>query len=995
MKCVNIVYITDDNYVDITLMSIYSLFKNKKNSTMYKVYILCDFLNDKSKDKFNNICNIYDIILLDSSNYVSKYKNTIQQHRHVSTSALLKFFLPDIFNNEDILLYLDSDTIIQSDLSEFYNTDISNYYAAVVKDTIFFVNKSYMEHSGVPHEFYFNSGVMLLNLNKMREENISKKLIDFKMSHDTGFMDQDALNAVLGSNVIFVSWKYNFLPFYTERLNSCSLSYVYDYDFRKMTIENIISKAIILHLGGPDKPWKYNKGTLSSLCFSYMNDAGISTPLVKDLPFYEKKCPHSPAVSVLMPSLNSSKYIRECLNSVLNQRMKDIEIICIDAGSTDGTLDILNEYKSKDYRINIINSSIKSYGYQLNLGLSAAKGEYISIVETDDYIDQRMYEEQCNVARKNNIDVLKANYKIFYGLPEERKFTYINVDSKNKYYNKVLNARKNIDVFNTTLVIWTGIYKKSFLDKNNIRFNETPGASYQDNGFYFQTYALADRIWIMSKDYYRLRRDNPNSSVKNKGKVYAMCDEYAFIEKFVKERFPDNKNIYGMYLKKKKQNYLWNLTRISEEYKKEFLARFGADFKEDLQKGNIRAPFFGNQEIQTVTKIVNDSNAYYEEYTEVRLNNLKKRLSSWYLNKTGKNINLECPNTYNEKMQWIKLYDSTKLKTNLSDPYEVRNYVKNTIGEDYLIPLINIYNDVESIDFNNIENGSVISCSHIPDVYYLFDKNNIDIEKMKLKLSSLMSEDYSENNGFELYYKNIKPRIIITHSIDNNDHTLDYKLWSFNGKIKYIQVSKENEMKTAFYDTKWNRLPFIYAPYKPLSDIPKPKNIDKILELGNKLSKNFSHVIVDFCCYSDGKLFFKKMIFSLCSGVVLWSDSSIDKAFGDLIILPKKAYNIYTDKFYNINIGNNISGENLNIVKNSDLKVYDDVKIMIFGKILYNRYISNEIKKWSIFGIDIIKKEIIDNKEYIYFINIPIFYMKKTVNSITKRILFFKIIKSN
>lgn len=107
---------------------------------------------------------------------------------------------------------------------------------------------------------------------------------------------------------------------------------------------------------------------------------------------------NEPKVSVLIPSLNVAPYIEECLQSVINQSLKDIEIICIDANSTDGTLEILKDYAKKDSRIKLIVSEKKSYGYQMNLGLKAARGEYIGIVESDDYIKPLMFERLYRVA---------------------------------------------------------------------------------------------------------------------------------------------------------------------------------------------------------------------------------------------------------------------------------------------------------------------------------------------------------------------------------------------------------------------------------------------------------------------------------------------------------------------------------------------------------------------------------------------------------------------
>jgi glycosyltransferase involved in cell wall biosynthesis len=115
-------------------------------------------------------------------------------------------------------------------------------------------------------------------------------------------------------------------------------------------------------------------------------------------------------ISIILPSYNVAKYIEECIESVINQTLKETEIICVDAGSTDGTIDILENYAKKDSRIIIVHSNKKSYGYQVNIGINKAKGKYIGIVETDDFIDKKMYEELYDYANKLDADVVKTPF---------------------------------------------------------------------------------------------------------------------------------------------------------------------------------------------------------------------------------------------------------------------------------------------------------------------------------------------------------------------------------------------------------------------------------------------------------------------------------------------------------------------------------------------------------------------------------------------------------
>ena len=235
-------------------------------------------------------------------------------------------------------------------------------------------------------------------------------------------------------------------------------------------------------------------------------------------------------VSVVVPSLNVASYIKECMDSIIGQILQEIEIICIDAGSTDGTFEILQRYAKKDKRIRLIRSEKKSYGYQINLGIQMAKGEYLGIVETDDYIDTMMYQELYQTAIEHDLDFVKAGFDVFVTPSEGERYllrypmTDVNQVISSEYF---INKELSNDIY-----IWNGIYKLAFLREYQIQLNETPGAAFQDCGFRYLVDIHLRRGMFLDKSFYRYRRDNSSSST-----YQPKCVQYNLSEcKYLRER---------------------------------------------------------------------------------------------------------------------------------------------------------------------------------------------------------------------------------------------------------------------------------------------------------------------------------------------------------------------------------------------------------------------------------------------------------------------------
>ncbi|EFR5254060.1 glycosyltransferase family 2 protein, partial [Campylobacter jejuni] len=274
------------------------------------------------------------------------------------------------------------------------------------------------------------------------------------------------------------------------------------------------------------------------------------------------KCLVKPKISVIIPSYNSAKYIKECLDSVIFQSLKEIEILCIDAYSIDGTIDILKSYKKQDDRIKIIFSKKKSLGYQINLGLKEAKGEYFTIVESDDYVKIDMCEKLYRLARNQDCQVVKSDFIGFEDKRSQRIFKNLPICYDQTLYNKKINSYLNPSIIiNSWNMNQSSLYKMDFIKKYDIRANETQGASYQDIGLWFQILSLASSIYFYKEGFYFYRQDNENASVKSKDKIYCVCDEFEFLDKFLDKNLELKSRLQDVFYYFKFKMYLWNLRR--------------------------------------------------------------------------------------------------------------------------------------------------------------------------------------------------------------------------------------------------------------------------------------------------------------------------------------------------------------------------------------------------------------------------------------------------
>ena len=268
----------------------------------------------------------------------------------------------------------------------------------------------------------------------------------------------------------------------------------------------------------------------------------------------------------------------------------------------------------------------------------------------------------------------------------------------------------------------------------------------------------------------------------------------------------------------------------------------------------------------------------------------KKYLKLDYYVQMKRPLNLRKPVTYNEKLQWLKLHDRKDIYTTMVDKYEVKKYISNIIGEEYIIPTIGIYDKFDDIEFDKLPNQFVMKCTHDSGGLVICkDKNNFNIKKAKKIICKSLKENYYYQ-GREWPYKNVKPRIIIEEYMEDMQlHELrDYKFFCFNGKVQLMFVASNRqgngETYFDFFDMNYNHLDIING--HPNANLPpeKPKKFSKMLKMAEKLSKSIPHVRIDF--YEvNGKIFFGEFTFYHWSGFVPFKPEEWDKKIGDMIDL--------------------------------------------------------------------------------------------------------------
>lgn len=419
IKFVPVVMFTDNNYVIPTIVTITSLIENKNVNTEYGIYVLGNNLSEENLRLLNSLSGVK------AENHKSRFSQFEGTHQHVSSTDLFKFDLPETFPQYDKILYMDVDMIVQGDLSSLYATELGDNYVAAVKDIACTLRGKHHIRNNL--SFYFNAGMMLLNLKKMRNENISEKLIDYKLHKDQGFfMSQDALNCTFAERVILLSPTYNYIKKSWDLFDINKICEFYN--ITQEECDKIQKKSLILHLADKSKPWKTAHTWGSNLWKNYY----LLSPLKNKKFFY----------------VDDKKYM------LREDYSKKIKIISIDCNQSTKTVKLFNMFPVFHETTRIWNNGdfkIKKYflGIRFYSKLTAIRPNIVLVYDFPDWIIGRWAQQ---IKR-----VLKDKYNFILT-------TFYQVKDSPEYYKELF---KKVDVVHL-LVAYPYEYYKTLTDRTKI-----------------------------------------------------------------------------------------------------------------------------------------------------------------------------------------------------------------------------------------------------------------------------------------------------------------------------------------------------------------------------------------------------------------------------------------------------------------------------------------------------------------------------------------------
>lgn len=316
-------------------------------------------------------------------------------------------------------------------------------------------------------------------------------------------------------------------------------------------------------------------------------------------------------ISILMPCYNAGKYLYKSIDSIQKNTYQDFEIICVNDGSTDNTLEILQELAEKDSRIKIFTREEKGYAVTMNEALDHATGEFVLNVDPDDWIEPNMFEKLLEYMEKD-VDFVKCGF--WFELKDgQQKYQYTTVPAE--FCPRKLPAKSKMEFFVSQIAIWTCLIRREFIEKHHIRLNETEGAAYQDTAFIFYINSLAEKIRVIPDALYHYNKTNANASTASPRYPLAPSVEYRKMAEWCMDNPEYGIWVRSVLCRSRFGSYLWNMSRIDKKDRLEFAKMAQEDFKTDFDF--VDARMFTEDEYNVFLTAIREPQAYVEFFKDI------------------------------------------------------------------------------------------------------------------------------------------------------------------------------------------------------------------------------------------------------------------------------------------------------------------------------------------------------------------------------------------
>ncbi|MDP3035370.1 MAG: glycosyltransferase [Methanobacteriaceae archaeon] len=324
-------------------------------------------------------------------------------------------------------------------------------------------------------------------------------------------------------------------------------------------------------------------------------------------------------ISIIIPVYNVEKYLEQCLESVINQTMRELEIICVNDGSTDSSPEILEEFAQKDERIKIIHKENGGIASARNEGLKYVTGEYIGFVDSDDWIEHHMYETLYNNAKSKDCDMVMCSAHVFDDMNQKMRndMPYFTLERLDESFDGIIfdHTHQNL-IFGINVTAWNKLYESKFIQENNIRFQE--GLDFEDNPFFYETYLKARNVSLIRDPLYFYRVNRKGSFITSGNKrFFDIVPIHRINEDIIKENYPKYLDLFYNY---KIHTIIPRLKQVDTEYKEEFLEII----KEDFAKMDSKEINKLNEPNHIIHKNVMISKTYREYELNEKISYLEK-----------------------------------------------------------------------------------------------------------------------------------------------------------------------------------------------------------------------------------------------------------------------------------------------------------------------------------------------------------------------------------